>query len=175
MAQRSKVDLVEIDAARINDVCRNYSKWKSLNNSLKSFCSRGINMPDAVSEPMGCYCLDILWNKGSAGDARTRDGKKVEFKATSNFDSDLTSFGPKCDFDDLVFLRFDLENDLLYVYDTGLNASDVEKLPVNNTETVLDQQRQKRRPHIRLIETLIEARHLTPTCIFDIISKEIRT
>lgn len=44
--KKSKVDLVEIDAARINDVCDNYFKWKSLNDSLKSFCSRGINMPD---------------------------------------------------------------------------------------------------------------------------------
>lgn len=30
--KKSKVDLVEIDAARINDVCDNYFKWKSLND-----------------------------------------------------------------------------------------------------------------------------------------------
>ncbi len=28
--KKSKVDLVEIDAVRINDVCDNYFKWKSL-------------------------------------------------------------------------------------------------------------------------------------------------
>lgn len=81
--KKSKVDLVEIDAARINDVCDNYFKWKSLNDSLKSFCSRGINMPDSISEPIGCFCLDYFWNKGSGGDAITRDGRKVEFKALS--------------------------------------------------------------------------------------------
>lgn len=66
-------------------------------------------MPDAISEPMGCYCLNLLWNKTTGGDAYTQDGKKIEFKATSNFAYDLSSFGPRCDFDDLVFLRFDLD------------------------------------------------------------------
>ena len=49
---------------------------------------------------MGCYCLNLLWNKSSGGDAKSLDGKKREFKATSNYEYDLSSFGPKCDFDD---------------------------------------------------------------------------
>ena len=115
----AKVDLVEIDAARINDVCDSYFKWKDLNNSLRNYVSRGINFPETISEPMGCYALGYLWNKGSGGDAEDRSGKKIEMKATSNFDSDLTSFGPKCDFDNLVFLRLDYNNNKLYIYDTG--------------------------------------------------------
>lgn len=173
MSKTSKVDLVEIDAARIQDACRNYFKWKSLNDSLKNFCSRGINMPDAISEPMGCFCLGYKWNKGSGGDAQATDGRKIEFKATSNFDSDLTSFGPVCDFDNLVFLRFDLNNDKLYVYDTGLTADDLKLLPVNSTETVGDQQRQKRRPHVRFIDEVINKRGLTETCVFDIVARKI--
>ena len=39
------------------------TKWKDLNTYVKSLVSRGINMPDAISEPMGCYCLNLLWNK----------------------------------------------------------------------------------------------------------------
>lgn len=170
---KSKVDLVEIDAARINNVCDNYFKWKSLNDSLKSFCSRGINMPDNISEPIGCYCLNYLWNKGSGGDAVSRDGRKIEFKASSNFDSDLTSFGPKCEFDNLVFLRFDLNNNMCYVYDTGLSSDEVKKLHVNNTQTVEDQQMQGRRPHIRLIDEVINKLSLEATCIFNIRRCEI--
>lgn len=30
----ARVDFVVIDAARINDACRNYYKWKSLNDGL---------------------------------------------------------------------------------------------------------------------------------------------
>lgn len=169
----AKVDLVEIDAARINDVCDSYFKWKDLNNSLKNYVSRGINFPETISEPMGCYALGYLWNKGSAGDAQDRNGRKIEMKATSNFDSDLTSFGPKCDFDNLVFLRLDYSNNKLYIYDTGLNSEELKKLPANSKETIGDQQLQKRRPHVSIIKILIEERQLEPTCIFDIRRAEV--
>lgn len=169
----AKVDLVEIDAARINDVCDSYFKWKDLNNSLKNYVSRGINFPETISEPMGCYALGYLWNKGSAGDAQDRNGRKIEMKATSNFDSDLTSFGPKCDFDNLVFLRLDYSNNKLYIYDTGLNSEELKKLPANSKETIGDQQLQRRRPHVSIIKILIEERQLEPTCIFDIRRAEV--
>ena len=94
-------------------------------------------------------------------------------KATSNFDSDLTSFGPKCEFDNLVFLRLDYNNNKLYVYDTGIDSNELKSLPANQKETVGEQQAQKRRPHISLIKTVIEERELTPTCIFNIRRAEI--
>ncbi|EGT3847227.1 TPA: Bsp6I family type II restriction endonuclease [Clostridioides difficile] len=169
----AKVDLVEIDAARINDVCDAYFKWKDLNNSLKNYCSRGLNFPETISEPMGCYSLNYLWNKGSAGDAQDRNGRKIEMKATSNFDSDLTSFGPKCHFDNLVFLRLNYQNNKLYVYDTGINSEELKNLPANKSETVGEQQAQKRRPHISVIKTIIEDRNLEPTCIFNIRRAEL--
>ena len=80
-------------------------------------------MPDAISEPMGCYCLGYKCNRGSAvGDATDSNDKKVEFKATSRFEGDLSSFGPKTEFDNLVFLRFKLDDNLLYVYDLGIDS-----------------------------------------------------
>lgn len=166
-----KVDLVKIDAARIYDVCEGYFSWKSLNDKIKSYCSRGINFPDAISEPMGCFALGYLWNKGTAGDAQKPNGQKVEFKATSNFYSDLTSFGPEIDFNDLVFLRLDQEHNRLWVYDTGYSALDVQKIQVNKNETLADQQRAHRRPRIRFIDT-IEQRGLKPTVVFDILSRK---
>lgn len=169
----AKVDLVEIDAARINDVCDSYFKWKDLNTSLKNYVSRGINFPETISEPMGCYALGYLWNKGSAGDARDRQGRKIEMKATSNFDSDLTSFGPQTEFDNFVFLRLDYNNNKLYIYDTGINAEELKSLPVNATQTIGDQQAQKRRPRVSIIKTLIEARGLKPTCVFNIRKAEV--
>lgn len=44
-------------------------------------------MPDAISEPMGCYCLDLLWNKSTRDPSqeqlldrtfRTSDGESAE-------------------------------------------------------------------------------------------------
>ena len=96
---------ITIDDARINETCDAYFKWKDLNTYIKSTSSRGINMPDAISEPMGCYCLGYLWNRGNeVGDATDPEtDSKIEFKATSKFDGDLSSFEPKTVFDNLVF------------------------------------------------------------------------
>ena len=160
--------LIKIDEVRIEETCDAYFKWKDLNTYIKSLVSRGINMPDAISEPMGCYCMGYYWNKSSGGDAQTKDGKKVEFKATSNFDMDLSSFGPKCDFDKLVFLRFNLNENLLYVYDTGLDANDLAQLPVAAGKTVSDYQAQGKRPHLSIINTVIEPNNLEPDVIFNI-------
>lgn len=160
--------LIKIDEPRIQQTCDAFFKWKDLNTYVKSLVSRGINMPDAISEPMGCYCMDLLWNKATGGDAYTKDGKKIEFKATSNYKYDLSSFGPKCDFDNLVFLRFDLDFNMLFVYDTEINSDELKKIPVSKTATVGDYQKAGKRPHIRIIESIIEKNNLEPIVKFNI-------
>ena len=161
---------IKIDDARIDEACSAYFKWKDLNTYIKNNSHRGTNMPDAISEPMGCYCLDLLWNRGKeVGDAFDPvSGRKIEFKATSCFEGDLSSFGPKCQFDDLVFLRYNLEANLLYIYDLHVNSDQFGLLPANSTETIQQQKDQGRRPHVSLQKLFVEARNLQPDIIFDI-------
>ncbi len=162
-------DLIEIDAARIDETCNAYFKWKDLNTYISNNSHRGINMPDAISEPMGCYCLGYKWNRGDAtGDATDSNDRKIEFKATSRFEGDLSSFGPKTEFDNLVFLRFKLDENLLYIYDFGLNSEEFGKYPANKSETIDDQKKQGRRPHVSLLELFVEPNKLEPDVIFDI-------
>lgn len=165
-----QIGLIRIDAARIDETCNMYFKWKDLNTYVTNHSSRGINMPDVISEPMGCFCLDLLWNRGDmAGDATDpRTMQKVEFKATSRFEGDLSSFGPECKFDNLVFLRFNLEENLLYVYDLKINSKDFGKYKANKTETIDDQKRQKRRPRVSLLELFVKPTDREPDVIFDI-------
>lgn len=148
MAEFKDFGYIEIDNARIDETCSAYFKWKDLNTYIKSNSRRGINMPDAISEPMGCYCLDLLWNRedkvGDATDPRTK--QKIEFKATSRFEGDLSSFGPKTIFDNLVFLRFNLDENQLYIYDLGINSEDFGKYPANSKQTIQEQKDQGRRP-----------------------------
>ena len=160
--------LIKIDEPRIQETCDAFFKWKDLNTYVKSLVSRGINMPDAISEPMGCYCLNLLWNKKSGGDAKSLDGRKIEFKATSRFEGDLSSFGPKCVFDDLVFLRFKLDENLLYIYDLNINSEEFGKYPANKTQTIQEQKNQGRRPHVSLQTLFVDANNLEPDIIFDI-------
>lgn len=165
-----KFGKIAIDDARIDETCNAYFKWKDLNTYISNNSRRGINMPDAISEPMGCYCLGLLWNRGDeVGDATDPITKaKIEFKATSRFDGDLSSFGPNCTFDDLVFLRFNLEQNLLYIYDLKINSVDFGKYPANKTQTIQEQKEQKRRPHVSLKELFVDAKNLKPDVIFDI-------
>ena len=156
-----------IDAERLDRTCNAYFKWKDLNTYISDNSHRGINMPDAISEPLGCYCLGLEWNRGSeAGDATDpKTGRKI----------DLSSFGPDCSFENLVFLRFNLEQDLLYVYDLKINSVEFGKYPANKTETIDDQKRQGRRPHVSLQELFVKAKNLEPDVIFDIRRQRITT
>lgn len=168
-----KVDYVVIDNARFLEVCRLYHMWKDLNLSIKTWSSRGINLPDVISEQMVCYALDLLWNKGSVGgDATDKNGSLIEIKATSNYDSDLTSFSPKTKFDRLIFFRLDQRQNFADIYDMGINGESLKTLKTNKTQSVLDQQNQGRRPRLRLIETIKEL-NLKPLCRIDIIGRQI--
>lgn len=62
MAEYKDFGKVVIDDARINEVCDAFFKWKDLNTYIKSTSSRGLNMPDAISEPMACFLIEYLWN-----------------------------------------------------------------------------------------------------------------
>lgn len=158
-----------IDNARLNSACEAYFLWKDLNNYVKSIDTRGINMPDVISEPIACYALGYTWNRGSAsGDATDERGRKIEFKATSRWDGDLSSFGPKCQFDDLVFLRFNLTENKMYIYDLNIDSYQFGQMPANKKQTIRQQQQQGRRPHISLYDMFVVGRNMEPTVIFNI-------
>ena len=162
--------LITIDDARIDEAAEGYFLWKDLNAFVCRNSSRGINMPDCISEPIGCYCMDYLWNRGDeVGDATDpATGAKVEFKATSNFEGDLSSFGPKAEFDNLIFLRFHTTKNMVYVYNLHINSEQLKSYPANKNQTIGQQQLQGRRPHVSLQKLFVEANNLEPDFIFNI-------
>lgn len=80
----------------------------------------------------------------------------------------MSSFGPICEFDRLVFLRFNLEENKLYVYDLDINSEKLKKISVSKTSTVEDYQKQGKRPRFSIIKEIIEKNNDTPTVIFNI-------
>lgn len=120
-----------------------YHYWKTLNEKLKIFASRTVNFPEAISEALVCYALGYTWhnkaNTNSSGDA-SFNGQLIEIKATSNFDSDLTSFSPDTKFDVLIFARLNLQENKLYIYNLNLNFTQFQQIKVNRTQTILQQQ-----------------------------------
>ena len=126
-------------------------------------------MPDAISEPMGCYCLGFEWNRGDkVGDAYDpKTGHKIEFKASSNME-DLSSFGPDTKFDNLYFLQFDTENDILRIYDLNITSEQLKAYPTAKNETFGDKQKAGKRPHISLYKLFVKDKNLKPAIVFDI-------
>lgn len=152
-------------------ICKIYIQWKELNNNIKKFSSRGVNFPDCISEPIVCYAFNYNWNNNNeTGDATSDSGELIEIKATSNFNSDLSSFSPNTKFDKLIFVRLDQEKDLAYIYDLKLNFEQFQILEVNKKETVLDQQKQNRRPRLSLIQ-YIENNEIKPLYCVNFIKK----
>ena len=57
-------------------------------------------------------------------DAINSKGETIQIKTTSNFDRDLTTFGPKSKFDKLHFVRFDIKKDEVWLYDISKHNLD---------------------------------------------------
>ena len=85
-----------------------FKLWRSLNSGMKAIASRGINLPEGISE--SAFCLDFDKNAGRALKGGSFDaydvstGKAIQIKASS-VEYDLTSFGPKSYWDELYFLE----------------------------------------------------------------------
>lgn len=171
--KKAKINFVEIDDVRFVEVCRLYFMWKDLNNAIKSQVSRGINIPDMISEQMVCYALNLKWNKGGkSGDATDEKGSLIEIKATSNYDRDVSSFSPKTHFDRLIFFRLNQKENIADIYDLGLNGDSFKTLKVNSSESVETQQKMKRRPRLSLIE-YIKQNNIKKLCSIDIVARKI--
>ena len=151
MNRNKEKNPIKITEDLINIVNKAYFEWKALNNTLKVYATRGINFPETISEPIACYCLDLLWNIGasSSGDATNRNGHKIEIKATSNFY-------------------------IVYIYDTQIDAEKLKIFSVNKISTVGDFQKVGKRPRFSVIKNIIEKEDLKPVCIYDLKNKIIK-
>jgi hypothetical protein len=166
------LDLVNVDKARFFDAVESYFLWKELDQRIRTSASRGVNFPETISEVLACYALGFQWNKGAGGDAVDGD-IIVEFKATSNYDDDLSSFSPSEYFDKLFFLRLDKRNDVLYIYDTGYNSEKLKQVKVNRIQTLEKQQQEGRRPRFSILKTIIIPNNIAPLKKVDIRAKKV--
>jgi hypothetical protein len=91
---------------------RLYFRWKNLNDDIKKISTRGINLPEVISENAFCLffpeCVRVVrlrQGKCSYDLLNRRTGERIQIKASS-IDEDLTSFGPRSEWDTLYFLDF---------------------------------------------------------------------
>src|SRR3989338_6648631 len=152
----TKAELLIIEESDRFQIKKLYKYWKILNKGMKFFMSRGINLPEGISESALCLCfgknyaraVKIHNGSGSFDVINLKNKKRIQIKASS-VDNDLTSFGPKSVWDEIYFLDFYREGK----FDGSFN---VYKIPnnliynhkMNTNQTFKDQQSQGRRPRL---------------------------
>ena len=143
-----------------------YLDWKNLNDRLKQIGTRGINLPETISENAFCIffrdCFRVVKVKGmkcSFDAVNTKTGDRIQIKASS-VGSDLTSLGPKSEWDKLFFLDFSQGNGVFKVYE--IKPEWVYGHNVSKTQTFKEQQDQGRRPRFSIIDNIIKPKDLKP-------------
>lgn len=168
-SHEAKVQLLILEQSDREFLKRLYTTWLALNEGMKKFKSRGINIPEGISESAFCLCFDnncaraikISKGSGSFDLLNLKTAKRIQVKAVS-VDNDLTSFGPKSVWDEIYLLDFYCEgkNDgSFYVY--LIPNKLIYSKKVNATQTFKDQQAQGRRPRFSL-KGLIKENNLKP-------------
>lgn len=149
-----------------------YVLWHILTSFLKRF-GRGINMPETISE--NAYCMfhapgatrvSKIKNSKCSWDC-IHQGKRIQIKSTT-IDDDLTSFGPKSEWDALVFEEFDLLNNKVSFYDLG-NDKSFDNIQINKKQTFKNQKQQGKRPRFSIKKKIIVPGKITPRGTYDIL------
>ena len=163
------VDLIQYDEKDRKIFYNIYKNWISLSTKLRSIGGRAINLPEGLSE--GSFCLEmncVKMTKSISGANTSWDcydlnsKKRIQVKACSVL-PDLTSFGPKSEWDEIYFLNFfkdgkwdgsfdiyKIDNDLIYSH------------KVNRNQTMKDQQKQGRRPRFSIYKDIIIPNGIKP-------------
>ena len=146
-----------------------YSDWKKLNDKLKAISTRGINLPEAISENAFALffpdCMRVVGLKGmkcSFDCINIKTGSRIQIKATS-ITSDLTTFGPRSEWDELFFLDFSASDGSFKAY--KIEPDWIYKHMVNKKQSFKDQQKQGRRPRFSIIDNIIKPKGLKPVKI----------
>jgi len=151
---------------------KTYFSWKDLNKTYKLYNCRRANFPEMVSE--GLPCLVFNWVRTNATHIKgitssscdaidLKTGKLIQIKScSSDKDTNIgpTSFGPRSQFDKLIFIHCDCDKDIVYFYD--LSDIDYTQIMVNKTETLYDQQQAGKRPRFNVFSKIIQPFKLKP-------------
>ncbi len=144
---------------------RIYFLWLKLNNLIKKISTRGINIPEAITENAFCLiftdCVRVVKLKGekcSYDAINTKTGSKIQIKASS-IDEDLTTFGPRSEWDELFFMDFSKGDGSFDIY--NIDKKMIYEQKVNLKQTMTDQQELGKRPRFS-IKKIIKLKKIMP-------------
>lgn len=159
--QKIKIQIAHLNKNDGKEFKRLFDIWKKLNSGLKKY-GRGVNIPEVISEGMFCvFSGSVRYVKKIKGTGKVsfdtinlETSRREQIKATS-IEHDLTSFGPKTQWDDLYFIDFYNNNKLDGTFNVYLIPNDlIYSNQVNSGQTMKQQQEEKRRPRLSIKEII---------------------
>ncbi|MEI6400169.1 MAG: Bsp6I family type II restriction endonuclease [bacterium] len=143
--------------------------WKVLNAGLEKY-GRKVNIPEVISEGMFCvFSKSVRYQRKIKGigtvsfDTVNLTKKRREQIKASSINEDLTSFGPRTEWDDLYFLDFYNEGKLDGTFNVYLIPNKfIYANKVNKGQTMKDQQGQSKRPRFSIKKDIIIKNKIKP-------------
>lgn len=143
-----------------------YHSWKDLNEVNVAFGMRRANLPEMLSE--GLASMIFGWVRTNASTiagcsssscdlVNLETGKLIQLKGCSTAKDKApgpTSFGPRTEFDELIFMHLDCDTDTASFY--YLDAETYKDWKVNRNQTIADQQAEGRRPRVTILPKIVE-------------------
>ncbi len=164
-----EIEVAYLDKTDGKEFKRLFDLWRELNKGLEKY-GRKVNIPEVISEGMFCvFSKSVRFQKKIKGvgsvsfdTINLKNNRREQVKASS-IEEDLTSFGPRTEWDDLYFLDFYNGGKLdgtfnVYLIDNKLIYSK----KVNKGQTMKDQQGESRRPRFSIMKDIIIAKKLKP-------------
>lgn len=158
-----RVEVTFLDKKDAKEFKRLFDLWKKLNDGLVKY-GRKVNIPEVISEGMFCvFSKSVRYQKKIKGEGKVsfdtinlKKNRTEQVKACS-VESDLTSFGPKSEWDDLYFMDFYRDGKLDGSFDVYLIPDElVYSNLVNKNQTMKEQQAEKRRPRMSIKDIIVE-------------------
>lgn len=165
------VDADHFNVNDLKDLKDIYDKWRGLSTKLKSFNARSVNLPEGLSEVSFCYFMNCVRlnnpkvgaNVNTSFDAYSlTTNKRIQIKSCSVI-PDLTSFGPKSQWDELYFQDFYRKGKWDYKVDVYLIPNElIYNQKVNKNQTFKDMQNEGKRPRFSIFKDIITEEKLQP-------------
>ncbi len=165
---------IEIEVAHLNRQDGRVFKelfniWKKLNSGLEKY-GRKVNIPEVISEGMFCiFSKSVRYQKKIKGtgtvsfDTINLINKRREQIKASSIEQDITTFGPRTEWDDLYFLDFYNDGKLDGTFNVYLIPNKfIYENQVNKGQTMKDKQGEKRRPRFSIKKDIILKNKIKP-------------
>lgn len=163
------LELATFDSDDAQEIGKIFLKYCDLNTDLVKY-GRRVNIPEALSETIFCLFsgsarfLKKTKGKGTVSydTLNLTSGVREQIKA-STMEFDVTSFGPKTEWDKLFFMSFYNGGKIDGTFDVYEIPTDFIYLnKVNKGQTMADQKTQSRRPRFSIMRDIIIPNKIQP-------------